>query len=473
LRKLFKLRRMNPARRNIVFGALSCVAVSAWAAARDLEGRPTTFSGIWSAFVSSDDPPTRLKLVIGDDGKGSLSVIDQGELSLGKLDVSPPRLRFQIDNPPIAYEGRLRGPDRIVGVCHRGNQNIPLSFIRGDLYTEPAEVVYPEAPLTATRLHELRLMARAPAMGVGWQFAGMRAHVLVDGRRAVNRPVTVEPSDQWHLGSVTKSFSATLVARLVDAGALAWNSTIGEVLGAQIGTMLPVYHDVTVLHLLSHHGGLPRDREGEFKASDLHASRMAYAREALQQTPSAPMGTQMSYSNADYVVIALMLETLVGRSWESLIADYVFTPLQLRSAGLGPPGSPGRLDQPMGHTAAATGLRPVRTDIPAVMAPAGRVHMSLADLLTYLEAHRDTPTHFLTEESWTTLHTPPFGGNYALGWFVSPAGVLSHGGTNSKWKSEVLVDRASGVVCASVANVLNNNTQSALRQLLASARLSD
>jgi CubicO group peptidase (beta-lactamase class C family) len=463
---------MNPARREMVFGALSCVAASAWGTAREVDTRPGAFFGTWSAFVANDDPPTRLKLVIKDDGKGSLSVIDQGELSIGQLDASPPRLRFEIDNPPVSYEGTLRGSDRIVGVCRRGNQIIRLDFVRGDLYTEPPEVEFPDAPLTAARLHELRLMARAPALGVGWQFAGKTTHILVDGRRAIDRPVAVKPSDQWHLGSVTKSFTATLVARLIDAGALNWHSTIGEVLGAQISDMLSAYRDVTALHLLSHRGGLPRDREGEFKTSDLHASRLAYAREALQQPPSAPMGTQMSYSNADYVVVALMLETLLDKPWERLIADYVFTPLRLKSAGFGPPGSPGHLDEPMGHVAAAAGLRPIRADIPAVMGPAGRVHMSLGDLLTYLEAHRDMPTTFLSGESWITLHTPPFGGDYALGWSVSATGVLSHGGTNGKWKSEVLVDRASGLVCASVANVLNNNTQSALRQLLVSAKKS-
>jgi hypothetical protein len=98
--------------------------------------------------------------------------------------------------------------------------------------------------------------------------------------------------------------------------------------------------------------------------------------------------------------------------------------------------------------------------------------MNLGDLLIYLEAHRDIPTSFLSSASWTTLHTPPFGGDYALGWSISPTGVLSHGGTNGKWKSEVLVDGASGLACASVANVLNNNTQSALLQLLASAKRS-
>ena len=462
---------MNPVRRDVILSVLSCVTAPTWAGTIADAGA-AGFVGIWSGFVASDDPPTRLKLVIEADGKGHLTVIDQGELSLRHLETLRSHLRFEGATPPIAYEGTLQGRNRIAGFCRRGDQNIALAFVRGDLYTEPPAVVFPDAPLSAKRLHELRLMARAPAMGVGWQFSGGRSQVLVDGRRAVNRPVAVEPTDQWHLGSVTKSITATLVARLVEAGALSWHSTIGDILGALITDMLPAYRDVSVLHLLSHHGGLPRDQEGAFKAGDLHASRLAYARDAFRQPPSAPMGTQMNYSNADYVVIALMLETITAAPWERLITDYVFTPLRLRSAGFGPPGSPGRLDQPLGHVAAVNGLRAVRDDIPAVMAPAGRVHMNLGDLLSYLQAHRDRRLQFLSTASWATLQTPPFGGDYALGWSVSPTGVLTHGGTNSRWKCEVLIDRASGLVCASVANVLNNNTQSALRQLLSSARQS-
>jgi hypothetical protein len=49
---------------------------------------------------------------------------------------------------------------------------------------------------------------------------------------------------------------------------------------------------------------------------------------------------------------------------------------------------------------------------------------------------------------------------------------------NGRWRAllalaaSVAVDREAGLVCGSVANVLNNNTQSALLQLLHSARLS-
>jgi len=463
---------MNRTRRRVLGGVLASVATPALVGTGRAGTSQLPILGTWSAFIASDDPPTRLKLVVEGRDRGRLIVIDQGEIPISRLEASAAGLRFRIEQPPISYDGRFQGPDQIRGSCRRGNADIPLNFVRGDFYTEPPEIVFPVEPLSAARLHELRLMGGAPAMGVGWQFMDATAHVLVDGRRAVDHDSEVTPSDQWHLGSVTKSMTATLVARLVEAGRLDWHATIAGLLDAQWSDALPAYRDVTVLHLLSHRGGLPRDVAGSFAAGDLHAARLAYARDALRQPPSAPLGAQMNYSNADYVVVGAILESLTGKTWEALMVEEVFAPLDLASGGFGPPGAPGRLDQPMGHSPAAIGLRATEADIPAVVAPAGRVHMDLADLLKFLEAHRDRRTPYLREASWKTLHTPPFGGDYALGWSVSPTGVLTHGGTNSHWKSEVLVDREAGLAAASVANVLNNNTQSALRQLLAATKVS-
>jgi CubicO group peptidase (beta-lactamase class C family) len=295
--------------------------------------------------------------------------------------------------------------------------------------------------------------------------------VLVDGNRSVEADVAVTRADQWHLGSVTKSMTATLAARIVETGRLQWHARLGDILGGPCAGMLPGYRNVTLLHILSHRGGLPRDVSSPLDEDGHPLTRLDYVRSALALPPVSKPGEQMLYSNVDYVVAGLMLETVTGEPWETLIAHQVFAPLGIRQFGFGPPGSPGRLDQPQGHEPDRTGLRPTRYDIPASMAPAGGVHMSLDDLLIYLQAHRDQPSTFL-EESWRTLHTPPFGGDYALGWTVSPGGVLSHGGTNQKWKAEVVVDPQAGLVCCSTANVLNNNTQSALLQLLASARLS-
>jgi len=236
--------------------------------------------------------------------------------------------------------------------------------------------------------------------------------------------------------------------------------------------MLPRYRDVTLVHILSHRGGLPRDVIVAHDADGRSLQRLDYVRAALRMPQVSSPGEQMLYSNVDYVVAGLMLETVTGQMWEALIAEQVFVPLGIKSFGFGPPGVAGKLDQPQGHEPGRIGLKPTRFDeVSEAMAPAGRVHMNLDDLLVYLEAHRDRPGTFLSESSWRTLHTPPFGGDYALGWSVSPSGVLSHGGTNQKWKAEVVVDHEADLVCCSVANVLNGNTQSALLQLLGSARL--
>ena len=105
----------------------------------------------------------------------------------------------------------------------------------------------------------------------------------------------------------------------------------------------------------------------------------------------------------------------------------------------------------------ASGIRPLRpglgetTDNPRVLGPAARVHMSLGDLLVYLNAHRDA-TDFLRADSWKVLHTPPFGGDYALGWVVRNDGALWHNGSNTFWYAEVAFRPADGISAAAVCN---------------------
>jgi CubicO group peptidase (beta-lactamase class C family) len=173
--------------------------------------------------------------------------------------------------------------------------------------------------------------------------------------------------------------------------------------------------------------------------------------------PLGPKGTTFEYSNNGYVVAGAMLEAKLGQSWEALIQAHLFEPLGLASAGFGAPGRAGAIEQPVGHAAEPDGTRqayPVGagvTDNPAVLGPAGRVHMNLPDLLRYLAAHRDG-TGYLRPQNWSILHTPPFGGAYAMGWVVRDQGRLWHNGSNTLWYAEVLVDGAAGTVAAAAAN---------------------
>ena len=58
----------------------------------------------------------------------------------------------------------------------------------------------------------------------------------------------------------------------------------------------------------------------------------------------------MIYSNQGYAIVGAMLEKLTGTPWETLITERLFKPLHMDSAGFGPPGTIGAVDQPWGHT---------------------------------------------------------------------------------------------------------------------------
>jgi CubicO group peptidase (beta-lactamase class C family) len=152
------------------------------------------------------------------------------------------------------------------------------------------------------------------------------------------------------------------------------------------------------------------------------------------------------------------LEAKLGDRWEILIRKHLFDPLDLGTAGFGAPGHMGAIDEPVGHAKGPNdkALKPYpvgagSNDNPVVLGPAGRVHMSLQDLLRYLGAHRDR-TDYLKPETWTILHSPPFGGAYAMGWGVRSDGALMHEGSNMLWFATVLVAATTGVVAAAAGN---------------------
>lgn len=285
--------------------------------------------------------------------------------------------------------------------------------------------------------------------------------LAVAGVRAAGMDAAIETSDLWHQGSNTKSMTATLVARLVEQGVVGWDDTVADHLGDVIDTIDPAYRDASFEHLLSHRSGLPANiglmatlgfiTSGD---DDLPAQRLRYAADILAQSPTGEPGQDYLYSNAGYVVAGAMLEQATGTSWEALMTREVFEPLGLDSAGFGAPGSGGAPDQPRGHKRGLFGgLNAVspgpRADNPPVMGPAGTVHISAADMAVYLRAHLEGDAgrggDFLSPDSWQHLHTPPFGGTYALGWGVQEA-RLFHAGSNTMWLVQIGLDRETGRV---------------------------
>ena len=268
------------------------------------------------------------------------------------------------------------------------------------------------------------------------------------GLRKADGTARVTLGDKWHLGSCTKSMTASLAAMLVERGTLKWETTLADAFPKM--QMDAAWRDVKLEQLLAHRAGAPPELTPALRVQmsagkgSLAEQRMELVRALLQTPPESPPGTKHVYSNQGYCIAGAMLEQATGKPWEELMRDMIFRPLKLESAGFGAPWSAKDMDQPWGHIRAGKHNGPVTpgplADNPPVMGPAGTVHMSIRDFARYAAWHADEARRdrkLLKAESFQKLHTAVEGQHYALGWDVMQrpwAGgrVLWHNGSNTK-----------------------------------------
>jgi len=268
-------------------------------------------------------------------------------------------------------------------------------------------------------------------------------------KRGHDAPVTI--NDRYHLGSCTKAFTAALGARLVEEGALSWDTTIGETL-ARLNPH-PKLAPATLHQLLSNTGGLPEQVPSAIwidaweAGGSLTEQRKSFARAMLNRKPAYPPGKRQVYSNTGYAVAGVLMETATGSSWEDLVRARIFEPLQMKSSGFyGPARDPAEPDQPWGHTADGTPVPPGReADNPPAIAPAGAIHCSLLDLVPWLQMHLNRTTGRVLQqpESFEKLHTP-VRRDYALGWIVTErswadGSALTHLGSNTMYTTLIWI----------------------------------
>ena len=78
---------------------------------------------------------------------------------------------------------------------------------------------------------------------------------MADGERKIGSGVTIKTSDSWHLGGISKSITATMIARLVESGQMQWTDTIGE--SFPDASLHEDWKPVTLKQLLTDTAGAP------------------------------------------------------------------------------------------------------------------------------------------------------------------------------------------------------------------------
>lgn len=290
----------------------------------------------------------------------------------------------------------------------------------------------------------------------------------VAGERKHGSGVALTAQDKWHIGSITKSFTATLIARMVERGTLDWDTTIGDVF-RDSSEIDDAWRAVTVEQLLTHTSGasnkLKRPLSYLFRehpeGPTRTAARETLALDSMKTAPVSPPGTAFRYSNAGVLIAGVMAEKLTGVTWEDLIRREIFVPLDLRSGGFGhPEDREHRLEQPRGHRSVLGLTISVDDDPTVVIGPAGSIHLSLGDLLVYANDHLQGEAgrgRLLKTETYKKLHTPVLD-NYAFGWVLNPHAewssgrVIWHNGSNGMWDALLALSPSTNTIIAVVSN---------------------
>ena len=338
-------------------------------------------------------------------------------------------------------------------------------------------------------LEPIREKYELPALAGGILHAGAMIGLGAVGVRRVGSPERVTVQDRWHLGSCTKTMTATLIATLVDEGVLSWQTTIGEAFPDFRATSHPAWQAVTVEQLLAHLSGLPSNdgssdqfwaqffAQGGILAEPLMEQRRSAVELMLKQEPAFPPGSRRSYSNLGYIAAGAIAEAVTGQVWEELMAERLFVPLGMASAGFGAPGNSGTNSQPRGHHG-RTPLEPgPQADAIPAHGPAGTVHSSLADWGKFIALHlagARGESAFLTPGTFQKLQTvvPVQGVDafpYALGWDVGEriwAGgrALFHAGSNTYWFTVVWVAPSKDFAVLIATNAAEYDRVSATEQ---------
>lgn len=239
--------------------------------------------------------------------------------------------------------------------------------------------------------------------------------------------VAVTTDSVFQIGSITKSFTATLAMMLVSEGKLDLDSPVTDYLSNFTIAERSAAQTITIRHLLTHTSGIDGDLITDTGRGDDALEKFV---ELLQDVALLyPQGRFFSYANIGYIILGRIIEVIEGLSFEKVMRNRILNPLGMAHAAMSAEEAL-FFNTAIGHEMGAEGLHYAETAYaPRSNAPSGTVlGMSARDLLKFARFHmnrgvNEKNVRLLDEEiaaEMTKVHVEiPLSGRYTswgLGW---------------------------------------------------------
>src|SRR5687768_10887353 len=224
----------------------------------------------------------------------------------------------------------------------------------------------------------------------------------------VDDPLPVTEHTVFPIASISKTFAATAMMRLVEKGKIDLKAPVRKYLPDFKVRDDNVSRDVTVWNLLTHSPGWEGQVSGPERGEDTLRNFTATVMADLMQV--APPAAAWSYNNAAYSVAGRVIEVANGTSINRALRDLVFTPLGLAHTGT-TPGDFIVNRFAAGHVIRGDASTVQRPYTHATSVTSGGVGLCIADMMTYAKFHLGDGTsakgeRILTQASLGLMKTP-------------------------------------------------------------------
>ena len=275
--------------------------------------------------------------------------------------------------------------------------------------------------------------------------------------------VYIRNSDSvFEIGSITKAFTGTMLAKLVYDGKADLNGPVRNILPVRMRESSRDGIEMTIVHLANHTSGLPFE-PGNVKDDNVHPfdpyspyryydTKMLYEYLSSQLVLQSTPGEKRRYSNLGFGLLGHILTLLSANSYEELLIETICAPLGMKNTfvtlnderrqsvvrGRDPRGQ--LLPYGGGGCGALTG--------------AGGIHSSVKDLVKFVRANMSDTTYFSLAQKTTKKYDEHFTGS--LGWATYSERGKNHVaafGATGGYTSGIIFERNDRVGVVVLTNV--------------------
>lgn len=270
------------------------------------------------------------------------------------------------------------------------------------------------------------------------------------GETAKDNQLLPDGNTLFEIGSITKTFTATLLAWFVQQGKIQLTDPVNKYLPDSIAKLEYKGKPITIGSLANHSSGLPRLARNVTMNHDPANPYQDYNDEALYSflahfTPTREPGAQYEYSNLAMGLLGVILERVSGKTYEHLLHEIIWQPLQMNHTRI-TLGSSDSAQLALGYD---KNLQAVHSWEFQSMAGAGAIRSCINDMLLYAKAQGSAANTVLSKAIQLT-HSPSFeSGQHklGLGWHiftVKGKNYIAHDGQTGGYSSSMIVDPATG-----------------------------